>query len=156
MSQGMNFTTDAVVGLESTIYMVMEDVGVVEVCAIVYSPNGNILCPIAFLFDVRLSTTNGSAGNNIIYTQTNLLQRVLNVRILFLVTPMDYDAVSTVLMFAACEVRHCVNITIKDDKIPVQIESFNITLERTVGLDSRITLEPVDGVIEIIDTNSKC
>ena len=156
MSQGMNFTTDAVVGLESTIYMVMEDVGVVEVCAIVYSPNGNILCPIAFPFDVRLSTTNGSAGNNIIYTQTNLLQRVLNVRILFPVTPMDYDAVSTVLMFAACEVRRCVNITIKDDKIPEQIESFNITLERTVGLDRRITLEPVDGVIEIIDINSTC
>ena len=156
MSQGMNFTTDAVVGLESTIYMVMEDVGVVEVCAIVYSPNGNILCPIAFPFDVCLSTTNGSAGNNIIYTQTNLLQRVLNVRILFPVTPMDYDAVSTVLMFAACEVRRCVNITIKDDKIPEQIESFNITLERTVGLDRRITLEPVDGVIEIIDTNSTC
>ena len=38
-----------------------EDVGVVEVCAIVYSPT--IDCPIAFPFDVGLSTSDGSAGN---------------------------------------------------------------------------------------------
>ena len=51
---------DAVVGLERTFYQVSEDVGVVEVCAIVYSPN--ITCPIAFPFDVRLRTLDGSAG----------------------------------------------------------------------------------------------
>ena len=49
----------AVVGLERT-YQVSEDVGVVEVCAIVYSPE--IACPIAFPFDVRLRTLDGSAG----------------------------------------------------------------------------------------------
>ena len=48
------------VGLERTFYQVSEDVGVVEVCAIVYSPE--IDCPIAFPFDVRLRTLNGSAG----------------------------------------------------------------------------------------------
>ena len=30
-------------------------------------------------------------------------------------------------------------------------ESFFVTLERTPGLDSRITLDPVDGEIEISD-----
>ena len=54
--------TDAVVGLERTLYEVTEDVGVVEVCAIVYSPNGNINCSIDFPFEVFLSTTEGSAG----------------------------------------------------------------------------------------------
>ena len=54
--------TDAVVGLEMTFYEVPEDVGVVKVCAIVYSPNGNIECPIEFPFEVFLSTTEGSAG----------------------------------------------------------------------------------------------
>ena len=39
-----------------------EDVGVVEVCAIVYEPNGNLACPISFPFDVSLSTEDGSAG----------------------------------------------------------------------------------------------
>ena len=48
-------------GLEKTLYRVMEDVGVVEVCAIVYSPN--IDCPIAFPFDVNISTSDNTAGN---------------------------------------------------------------------------------------------
>ena len=55
-----SYTAEAVVGLEKTIYNVTEDVGVVEVCAIVYSPT--ITCPVAFPFDVILSTDDGSAG----------------------------------------------------------------------------------------------
>ena len=50
----------AIVGLERTFYQVSEDVGVVEVCAIVYSPN--ITCPIQFAFNINLSTSDGSAG----------------------------------------------------------------------------------------------
>ena len=49
-------------GLERTFYQVTEDVGVVEVCASVYSPNGNISCPINFTFDVSFSTHDDSAG----------------------------------------------------------------------------------------------
>ena len=49
-------------GLERTFYSVSEDVGVVEVCAIVYSPT--IDCPIEFPFNVSLSTTNASAGKH--------------------------------------------------------------------------------------------
>ena len=52
----------AVVGLERTFYSVSEDVGVVEVCAIVYQPDSGITCPITFPFDVSLSTLDGSAG----------------------------------------------------------------------------------------------
>ena len=52
----------AVVGLETILYQVSEDEGVVEVCAIVYSPNGNLACPISFPFDVSLSTGDDSAG----------------------------------------------------------------------------------------------
>ena len=51
------------VGLDRTFYQVLEDVGVVEVCAIVHSPN--ITCPIEYTFHINLSTSNGSAG---IYT----------------------------------------------------------------------------------------
>ena len=42
----------AVVDLERTFYQVSEDVGVVEVCAIVYNPSG--ACPITFPFNVAL------------------------------------------------------------------------------------------------------
>ena len=55
-------------GLEKTFYQVIEDVGVVEVCAIVYSPT--IVCPISFPFDVHLSTGDDSAG--ITYTAVSL------------------------------------------------------------------------------------
>ena len=71
-----------------------------------------------------------------------------------LVEPMDYTVLSEVLMFAACERRQCVNIIIQDDGVPEQLESFFVTLERTTGLDSRITLDPVDAEIEILDSNS--
>ena len=54
------FTSVAVVGLERTFYNVSEDVGLVEVCAIVYSPT--IVCPINFPFDVSLSTSDNTAG----------------------------------------------------------------------------------------------
>ena len=56
-----NMFSGAVVGLYRTMYQVSEDVGTVEVCAVVYSPN--IDCPIAFPFSVSLSTRNGSASN---------------------------------------------------------------------------------------------
>ena len=50
----------AVVGLERTFFSVSEDVGVVELCAEVFEPV--IACPIAFPFDVRLSTRDDTAG----------------------------------------------------------------------------------------------
>ena len=53
-------TSEAVVGLEKTLYSVSEDEGVVEVCAIVYSPT--IDCPIEFSFNVNLSTSDRTAG----------------------------------------------------------------------------------------------
>ena len=54
------FTSEAVVGLEWTFYQVSENAGVVEMCAIVYSPT--IDCPITFPFNVSLSTSVDSAG----------------------------------------------------------------------------------------------
>ena len=48
------------VGLEETFYQVTEGVGVVEVCAVVYSPD--IPCPINFPFSAVLSTKNDTAG----------------------------------------------------------------------------------------------
>ena len=53
------------VGLEQTFFNVSESVGLVELCAIVISPNMDPdcpNCPIGFPFDVQLSTFNGDAG----------------------------------------------------------------------------------------------
>ena len=46
-------------------------------------------------------------------------------------------------------------IPIEDDRILENIESFILTLERTSDLDSRITLDPVNGVVEIIDNDGR-
>ena len=43
-----------------TFYNVSENVGLIEVCAIVYSPD--IPCPIGFPFIVALRTRDGTAG----------------------------------------------------------------------------------------------
>ena len=71
------------------------------------------------------------------------------------VSPMDYETLSTTLMFAACETRCCVDVAIVDDMTVESIETFAVTLERTSDLDSRITLNPVDGEIEITDNDCK-
>ena len=47
--------SEAAVGLERTLYSVNEDVGAIEVCVVVYSPE-TPPCPIAFAFNVSLST----------------------------------------------------------------------------------------------------
>ena len=51
------YFTEAVVGLERTSYQVLENVSVVEVCAVVDSPT--LPCPISHPFEVRLSSNNG-------------------------------------------------------------------------------------------------
>ena len=53
----------AMVDLERTVYKVSEDVGAVEVCAVVSSPS--IWCPVAVQFEVTLSTGDSSAGTGI-------------------------------------------------------------------------------------------
>ena len=57
---GLTSCTEAVVGLERTSYEVLENVGVVGVCVIVFS--SNLSCPIDYPFEVRFSTNDGSAG----------------------------------------------------------------------------------------------
>ena len=63
---------------------------------------------------------------------------------------MDYGSVNTTLLFAACEIRSCVNVSITNDDILETTESFFVNLNRN-GLDSRIMLDPTRGEIEILD-----
>ena len=72
---------------------------------------------------------------------------------IFIVDPMDYIGVSRILRFAACETRQCVNMDIVSDLVDEPVEEFDITLERTIGLDSRIRLVPVDARVIINDDN---
>ena len=60
---------------------------------------------------------------------------------------------STILMFAACDTRQCENVPIVDDETLELTETFIVTLDRTPALDNRITLNPVDGDIDILDND---
>ena len=68
---------------------------------------------------------------------------------------MDYIGVSNILNFAACETRQCVNVIIVDDTVNEPVEEFDVTLERTLGLDTRISLDPVGARVVIYDEKSK-
>ena len=68
---------------------------------------------------------------------------------------MDYGALSTTLMFDTCETRQCDNISVVDDVTLEMTESFSVTLERTPDLNSRITLDPVNGKMYIDDDNDR-
>ena len=68
-------------------------------------------------------------------------------------TSTDYGAVSTILMFAACDTRQCVDVSIVDDETLELTETFIVTLDRTPALGNRIALKPVDGVIDILDND---
>ena len=72
----------------------------------------------------------------------------------FAASSLDYGALNAILKFAACEMRSCVDVYIMDDITLENDESFDLTLERTSGLNSRITLDPVNGVVEITDNDA--
>ena len=64
---------------------------------------------------------------------------------------MDYGALSTIVTFGECDTCQCVDITIVDDGVLENVESFFVSLESTPGLDSRITLNPTRAEVQITD-----
>ena len=69
--------------------------------------------------------------------------------------PSDYIELNVTLMFEPCKIRHCVNLTIMDDFIDEPEENFFYKLQRTPDLHPRITLDPVDGEIVIVDDDGQ-
>ena len=135
-------------GLERSFYDVSELVGVVEVCTVVFMPVIAV-CPIQFPFNIMFSTTDNTAGN--VYTVFIAMQAMTVYFYNIPVATMDYGSVSMIVWFATCHRRECVNITIENDGVAEPLESFFVTLKRTPDIDGRITLDPVDGEIMIID-----
>ena len=61
----------------------------------------------------------------------------------------------TFLTFSTCQSRQCVNVSITDDTLKEQNESFTISLERSTGFDARITLDPSESTVIILNDDSK-
>ena len=67
---------------------------------------------------------------------------------------MDYGK-EAILMFSSCETRACTSLTILDDIVAELTERFSVKLNRTDGLDQRITLDPVMAEVEIMDKDGE-
>ena len=67
----------------------------------------------------------------------------------------DYESTATILRFAACQTRSCVDIPITDDCIVEYSETFHAHLLRTEGLDHRIFLSPEPAVVNITDDDGR-
>ena len=67
----------------------------------------------------------------------------------------DYSTTSTRLLlnFDICDSSACVKLSVMNDSIAENVESFNITLEMTYP---RIRLESVHGVVTIVDDDGMC
>ena len=113
----------------------------VEIWVIVYGPYSS--CPIDFAFNVTLvkivdsSLDNGSAGNIKHFSHTEKLY----LHSSFTASYLDNSVVGKCI-FLPCVTRSCVNVAIVN-------ESFNITLKKDPDLDSKITLDPLVGLVKI-------
>ncbi|CAI8050963.1 Extracellular matrix protein 3, partial [Geodia barretti] len=121
----------AILGLEQTLFNVNENVGRVEVCAAVFSPDIN--CPVEFPFEVKLHTSDGTA-----------------------VKMLDYEPLDVTLAFGVGEKRKCVHVNITNDTLVENDEFLTYHLRRTADLHTRIKLDPtlMDGQIKIEDDDT--
>ena len=134
--------------MEQTFFRVIEDVEVIELCAVVFEPEIN--CPIQFSFNIHLHTADGTAGKKC--TLYIIIQRYNPLPLLlFTVEGMDYGALDVDLTFEKCMRRKCVNVTILDNQMNEPNETFTFHLNRTTDLSPGIILGPVDGGSYLID-----
>ena len=145
----------------------------------------DISCPINFAFDVKVvksidsSSTDGSGGGGSTgddganrnsasdgYVHDDSASRgsasggdkqpshtkkmCLYFLSLSTASTLDINVVDKCI-FAACDKRSCVNVTIIDEGN----KSFNVTLEKTPDLDSKITLDSLVGLVEIRENKGK-
>ena len=68
------------------------------------------------------------------------------------VDPLDYKALSTTLIFTACETRRCLNVTIVDDMTVERNETLDVALNFP-GLD--FDANQVAKIITILDNDGK-
>ena len=68
---------------------------------------------------------------------------------------MDYGALDVILTFDECERCRCTNVSITQDLVDESDEFFTFHLNRTTDLSPCIDLDPVVGIIEIVDDDSE-
>jgi hypothetical protein len=121
----INDDDEIIIGLYNEPGEVLESVGEVEVCVIVFMPQ--LPCPIMYPFAINIFTTDDTARSDEHY--------------------IEPDAV---LMFPVCVTKQCKNITIIDDLTYEKAKSFIVSMEEPTSLTSH-TLNPRQLSITIND-----
>ena len=110
-------------------------------CVELKPPNNNTDCPVAFPFQLHLSIENNA------YATAGKIKLGHFWLYLFLPTagmsadfPDDHGGMSTDFTIEKCNTEQCIAISLHDDMMLEQVESFFVSLERTTGLDKRIIL----------------
>ena len=70
-------------------------------------------------------------------------------------SPDDYENVYTVERFPSCVQRICVLISITNDKLPEETETFHVVLSEGPNFDERIRLIPTLADVVITDDEGK-
>ena len=70
----------------------------------------------------------------------------------------NYDSVLglDLMVFEECQLRSCVNATIRDDTIVERDEEVLFSLEEVIMNEQNITLEPAEALVMIVDDDGKC
>ena len=136
--------------MEETSFRVMEDVGIIELCTIVATPD--IECPVKFPFNIHLYTADGTASK--VYCTCVKCNNPLSLLIVT-VEEMDYGALDVVLMFEMCMRRKCVNVTIIEDQMNELNESFTFHLNSSTNISSHFNFGSAEGIVHIINNDGE-
>ena len=142
---------DGVVSLPSTVYIVDEDDGGVEICIQIVNVSS---CPIAFEFQVNTLTQMQTAG---IYLYMCVHLKVLpHLLLLYLVLGEDYEHIEQNVTFPACSRRACFTVSVVDDLTVEHTEAFLVDLESHSSMRDQIFFEATRAVVNITDDDGIC
>ena len=153
-----------VLGFEQTIFTIDEEDGFVELCVNVTEPPPSIaivnISLIAHTQDGTAGTTVELIHQDFVALLLQLLVTVLHytctvISFSYPVSPGDYVAVNEPFRgysFNTDNRRQCFNVTIENDDIPEDAESFTITIRHSVP-SPLVIVAPVVATITILDSD---
>ena len=138
-----------------TTYTTTEGTGLVELCAVITSPQNGVVAPRPFVISVI--TTDDTAGRAIytvlIVSLYVYIEYQSSVTLPHSVAPGDYAALHDLLVFDVGDRRVCHNIMIHDDNIYEGTESFLSRLLYVSG-QTPIIIDPEEARVFINDDNA--
>ena len=140
------------IGFESTFLEVLESSEKVEICVNISQPSSAVIEIKPFNLTVRTKT--GTAGHPAILMIADSVVMIFHTTVF----PSDFrDFLSinqTLEGFGNSKRRQCFNVTITDDDVCEDAETFTVTLEQPFD-ESQVKIQPGIVTVTIIDCDGK-